>query len=313
MVNTIQKNILDCLKENHFLPAGRESHAIIKNFDSDNLLYELTPCLIVTWSGELEILYKIMDGFLCIANFYPDGDFSYYIIRPSSRHNLQHIVDTLYGLTHKAGLNSLPVWNIEERCIDDYIRLDGYRMETRFNDNFSEYVYSADSLLDLNGESHYYKRKRVKMFMNKSNVYVEDMNKENISRCLDIEKQWCGQQNCELCRSFAGCSKKSLEIMIDIFDGDSYQGLIGYVDKIPSGYLIFERPNKDLAYIHFIKSAIPNFSVYLYYIAVQRYLQNVRQINSGADLGKKGLQLFKKNMGEHILLKKIICNFIKES
>ena len=311
-MNAVQQKVHAYLLGTGFVPADKESHAVIKNFNADNLLYEMTACLTVTWSGEQSILYKIIDNFLCIANFHPDGEFSFFLNRPAATHDLQHIVDTLYDISLKAGLKALPVWDIEERFLEDYRRLKGYVMKCGFNDTMSEYVYNTEELLDLKGETHYYKRKRLKMFLDKPNVSVESITKDNINLCLDIENQWCSLQDCVLCGSFAGCSKKTLEIMIDIFDDFLYHGIIGYVDGTPAGYLFFEKANEELAYIHFVKAAIPNFSVFLYYTAVQRYLCGVKKINNGADLGKEGLRLFKKQLGAHELIKKYLCTFTKE-
>ena len=312
MLNAAQRRVYTYLLETGFVSAGKESHAIIRDFNADNLLYEMTACLTVTWSGEQNSLYKIINGFLCVANFFPDEIFSFFVNRPVSKHDLQPVVDVLYDISVKAGLEVLTIWDVEERFLDDYRRLNGYSMKAVYNDAMSEYVYSAEELLDLKGEIHYYKRKRLKMFLDKPNVSVQAMTKENVNLCLEIENQWCSLQDCGVCGSFAGCSKKTLEIMLDIFDNLVYQGIIGFVDGLPAGYLIFEKTGEDLAYVHFVKAAIPNFCVFLYYFTVQHYLNGVKQINNGADLGKQGLRLFKKQLGTHELLKKYLCTFVKE-
>lgn len=312
MKNAVQRKVHTYLLENGFINVDKDSHAIIRNFNADNLLYEMTACLTVTWSGEQSTLYKIIDGFLCVANFYPSGDFSYFINRPAAAHDLQHIVDTLYNITLKAGLNALPVWDIEERFLDDYLCLKGYAVKTEYNDAMSEYVYSAESLLDLHGGINMNKRHQVGKFIDKPNITVQTITRENINLCLDIENQWCSLRDCSLCESFAGCSKKTMEIMSGIFDNSVYRGILGYVDGTLAGYLIFEKTNEYLAYIHFVKAVIPNFSVYLYYFAAQRFLNDVRQINNGADLGNQGLRLFKRRLGVHELLKKYLCTFTKE-
>jgi len=312
MISVEQQKVHTCLLESGFVPVDTESHAALRNFRGANRLYEMTPCLTVVWSGELNTLYKIADGFLCLANFYHDERFSFSVDRPAAPHDLQHIVDALHGISIKAGLGVLPIECVEERFLDDYRHLSGYCIKVECCDASSEYVYNAQELLDLAGEANYYKRKRLKMFLDKPNVSVQAITRENAALCLDIENQWCLLQDCELCRSFVGCSKKTAEIMINIFDGSVYQGILGYVDGIPAGYLIFEKANEDLAYIHFVKATIPNFGIYLYYITVQCYLGNVRQINNGADLGMEGLRLFKRGLGPHTLQKKFLCTFTKE-
>jgi len=311
MMNNVQKRAHTYFLGCGFVPADKESHAAIKEFNADNLLYEMTACITVTWSDVENTLYKIIDGFLCTVHFYQDGEISFFIRRQAGVHNLQHIIDTLYDISQKAGLEKLPVWAIEERFLDDYRDLKGYNVEISYDDAVSEYVYSAESLLELNGKSNRNKRRQLEKFINKTNVSVQAITKENVNLCLDIDNRWCSLQDCNLCRSFAGCQKKSLEIMIDIFDDYLYQGIFGYIDETIAGYLIFEKTSEELAFLHIAKTAIPNFSVYLYYTGVQRYLSNVKYINIGADLGIQGLRDFKCRLGVHELWKKYHCTFIK--
>ena len=310
-MNAKQKNIHNCLFNKGFLPANKESHTDIRNFNADNMLFEMTACLIVTWSSELTVLYKHLNGFLCIANFYTDGDFSFYVIRPIEEHDLQSIVDTLYEISLEAGLEVLPIWNIEERFLEDYRCLIGYDMESTYNINFSEYVYNTENFINLNGRKNKEKRYLIKKFLDKENVSMQTITKNNINLCLDIENQWCNIQNCDLCKSFAGCSKNTLKIMLDIFDNSIYQGILGFIDDIPVSYIIFEKTSKEMAYFHIAKTIVPDFSVFIYYTAAKQYLYDVKNINTGADLGKDGLRFFKKRLGEYELQTKYLCSFTR--
>jgi len=310
-MNNVQEKAYACLLGCGFAPANKESHAVIRNFNADNLFCEMTACSTVTWSDALNTLYKIIAGSLCNVDFYPDGEISFSIRRPSAPHDLQHIVDTLYDISLKAGLENLPVWTVEERFLDDYRRLKGYRMEIGYDDASSEYVYNAESFLELKGKSNRNKRRQVEKYMNETNVSVQTMTKENVKLCLAIDNRWCSLQDCNLCRSFVGCQKKAIEVMIDIFDDSVYRGFFGLVDGVPAGYFIYEKASEELVFLHISKTAIPDFSVCLYYIGVQRYLSTVKYLNMGADLGIPGLRDFKCRLGKHELWKKYHCSFIK--
>ena len=313
MINSKQQTAHQYLLHKGFKPADTENHETIKKFNADNMLYELTACLTVTWHEEMQTLYNIIDGFLCLANFYPDGTVSWFIVRPAGKKQfLQHIVDALYIISIDAGLESLHIWGIEERFLGEYRHIKGYRMETGYSDAMSEYVYSADSLLDLRGSANEEKRRQLRKFINKSNITLLPITKENVGICIDIENQWCNSQDCSLCRSFAGCSKNTLEIMACLFDDSVYKGVLGYIDGVPAGYSIFENVNEDISYFYFVKTTVSNFSVYLYYTCVQHYMHNAVKINLGADLGIQGLRLFKKRLGMYELQKKYICVFTKE-
>lgn len=313
MINAMQREIQRHLVKEGFMPVDANTHPIIKNFNADNLLYEMTACLTVIWSDEYHSLYKIIEGILCIANFYPNGDFSFLINRPVSGHNLQHIVDTLYNLSRESGLNALYVREIEERFLEDYRRLTGYRMEAGYDNDMSEYVYSTDSVVNLCGRANEEKRRQLRKFVDNPNISLQTITNENFNLCLDIESKWCSFKDCNQCSSYVGCSKKTPEIMANIFDGSVYQGILAYIDDNPAGYIIFENASVNVAYFYFLKTTVPNLNWYLYYIVVQRYLYTAKKINLGADLGIQGLRLFKRRLGVYELQKKYQCVFTKES
>jgi len=316
MMNEEHLKIHTYLLSTGFIPADARNHAAIYNFNADNLLYEKTACLFVTWSDEYNTLYRVIGGFLCTANFYPDGEFAFLVTHPAAQSvtsdDLLYVVDTLYDISVAAGFKTLYIREIEERFMEDYRQLPNYHIKEEYDENLSEYVYSADSLLDLNGKVNEEKRRQLRKFADKPNVTLQTITPENISLCLGIERQWCESQDCGICRSFVGCAKKTPEIMIDIFDGCVYQGLFGYIDDVLSGYILFEKVSGDAAYFYFAKTTVSNFSIYLYYNAIQRYMQNVKRINLGADLGIQGLRLFKRRLGPYELQKKYLCTFTKK-
>ena len=309
-----KQQIRICLLDNNFVPVNAESHIVIKNFNADNLLYEMTACLIVTWSDQYQSLYKIIDGFLCIANFYPNGEFAFLIARPSAAQccNIQYVIDKLYIISANAGLNALYIREIEERFLEGFRQIKGYRMECMYNNDMSEYVFSAESLLNLCGRVNEEKRRQIRKFADKPNISFQPVTKANFGLCVEIEKKWCDMHDCDLCRSYVGCAKKTPEIMAEIFDASVYRGFLGYIDGIPAGYVIFEKYSEDIAYFYFAKTTVSNFSVFLYYNAVQRYLSTVKRINLGADVGKQGMRLFKKRLGAYEHQKKYVCIFTKE-
>jgi hypothetical protein len=314
MLNAVQKKMHTYLLDNGFIPADINSHDAIKSFNADNYLYDLTACLTVTWHDEMKSLYKIVDGFLCTANFYSDKDFCFFVTWSAncSGSSLQQVVDFLYEKSIEMGLDSLKIWIIEERFLDAYRQLEGYCLELIHDDNMNEYVFTAENLLDLNGSVNEEKRRQLRKFMDNPNVSLQPMTKDNVALCLEIEKAWCSRQDCDLCRSFAGCSKKTLEAMLDIFDGSVYQGILGYIEGNLAGYIVYEKVNEDIAFFYFAKTTVSNFSVYLYYICVQRYMNKAIRINIGADLGIKGLQLFKKRLGVYKLQKKYLCTLVRK-
>jgi hypothetical protein len=239
MVMESQKDAYNYFLENGFIPVDSTTHSIVKNCNDDNLIYDMTACLTVIWAKEYNTLYKVIDGFFCSINFYVDDTITFFLHFPLAEHNLQYIFDILLDISIKAGFSSLFLEAVEERFLDDYRGLKGYRIETSFNKNMSEYIYSPDSILNLEGRANKEKRRLLKKFTDKPNILLIGITKENVDQCLEIEKEWCRLKDCTVCKSFAGgCSKKTMEIMTDIFDGSVYRGVLGHIDGILTSYLI---------------------------------------------------------------------------
>jgi hypothetical protein len=173
-------------------------------------------------------------------------------------------------------------------------------------------VYRTEDLIELSGGINLNKRNRVKKFSAKPNVQLKPITHENIGLCLEIQQQWCLHRDCVFCASFAGCEKKSLEIMTGIFDDRIYDGIYGYIDGNPAGYAVWEKKNETLSYLYFGKAIIQDFFAFLIYTAVKDHLSGVTYFNIGEDMGNPGLRTFKKHMGVHELWKKYLCTYVKK-
>jgi len=311
----INRKLYELFLNNNFLPADSKSHSIIKNFNADNHLYEMTACLIVTWSDEYNTLYKIINGFFCFVQFYPNGSFAFLINRPfllNDNNELQQVVDTLFDSSLKIGIDTIYIKEVEERFLNDFKYLKGYYINAVYDNNMSEYIFNAQSILEMRGSKNEEKRRQMRRFADNADIVLEPITKENFNQCIEIEKTWCDSHVCEECKSFVGCARKTTLIMADIFDGIVYQGFLGYVNGKPAGYIIFERESEENAYFYFAKSTISNFSMHLYYNTIQNHLSSCKRINLGADVGKSGLRLFKRRLGEFELQKKYLLTIKRE-
>jgi hypothetical protein len=274
---------------------------------------ETTATTSTIWGFAFNALCKIIQSYLCSVWFYQNG--AIYIIvqkpAPNAECSVQEIVDTLYEICRLAGMPALYIWAIEERFLKEYMAVKGYDIASEYSDDWSEYTYRKDDLLELSGGVNLNKRTRLKKFINATNISLQPLTVENIKICLDIEEEWCSHQDCEQCGAFAGCAKTSLEIMIDIFDRSIYDGVLAYIDDAPVAYAIWEKTNKKIAFIYFAKSNVSDFNVYLYYTMVKMHFSDVEYINVGHDMGKQGLRTFKKHLSAYKLLCKYLCTFTK--
>jgi hypothetical protein len=300
-----------------FVPVGRESYPEFQNTRHDSVLLDLSATLINTWGFALNSVYKNIYGYLCVAWFCDGSPFHggvpvyFTVLRPSGNpaYPLKEIIDILYGLAREAGLPFLPLESVEESFLEGYRGIEGYETKTEYSDDHSEYVYRVENLLELKGEKNFYKRKRIKKCLDMSDILVTPMTNENVKTCLEIQNEWCREQDCNYCGSFAGCEKKALNVMVDIFDEKVYTGLFLYHEKKPSGYIICEKINERVAFLYFGKATISNFFVYLIYLMFKDHLTGVQYMNMSEDMGNMGLRQFKQHLSVYELWRKYLCVF----
>jgi hypothetical protein len=296
-----------------FLPVNKESYPVFKSYDGkDSRLFETTATSSTRWGFSYQAIYKIIYGYLCSLWFNKDGSLYCIVQQPDAAGaSLQDLVDTLYKLYQEAGFPALQLWAIEERFLEGYQHIQGYAIKAEYSDDWSEYAYRTKDILELSGGVNLNKRNRLKKFFKQPNISFQALTKENIPICFELEETWCRQQDCQACMSFTGCAKKSLEIMLGLFDKRIYEGILGGVDTSPVAYAIWEKLNEHIAVLYFAKANLTDFNVYLYYTLVKQYLSEVEYINIGHDMGKAGLRTFKKHLGSHERWRKYLCTFTK--
>jgi hypothetical protein len=145
--------------------------------------------------------------------------------------------------------------------------------------------------------------------LEKQDISIRPITKDNVHLCLDVEEQWCSQEDCSYCRSFFGCEKEAIEIIIDIFDENIHSGLFLYNKEKPAGYIICEQLNKKISFLYFGKSNLDDGFVYLIYIMYRDYLKDVEYMNFNEDMGHPGLRKFKKLFSPYELWHKYIATY----
>jgi hypothetical protein len=308
-----QQKAHDFFRGQDFLPVERQSFPLFKRYEGDARLMDMTATLSVSWASASGALYRELEGYLCSVWFFADGNIYFCLQKPPAAGNaacsLAELIEQLHDLSRKAELPALTVNYIEERFLKDYESIPGFAVKTEYNDDWSEYVYRPEHIINVSGKINKKKRGQLNKFLDMPNISLCALTKSNFDICLAIEAEWCARQDCAVCGSYGGCTKKSLENMAGIFDERFHQGIVAYIDNAPAGYVIWEKINKNLACMYFAKSSVSDFSWYLYYTIAKTYLSGVEYINYGADMGKPGLRVLKQHMGVHELRRKYICTY----
>jgi hypothetical protein len=305
-----QRRLYTYFTREGFLPIDRGSFPEFRAFDGGNIrLGEMTATVAAVWASAYSALYKSIKGCLCSVWFF-QGEPPVYFEVNCPENSPQEAVDILYDLSVKAGLPFLQIYGIDENCLDAYQNIKGYDVRTEYNEDHSEYAYWIQDLLDLSGKANYYKRKRLKKCFDMPNLSVRPM--KDAALCLKIQEEWCKEQDCAFCRSFVGCEKEALQVMIDIFDG-TYTGLFLYIDEKPVGYTICQKMGKEVAFLYFGKAVIPDGFLYLIYTMFKDNLTGVEYMNINEDMGNMGLRQFKTHLSAHKKWRKYLCTYTKRS
>jgi hypothetical protein len=338
-LNNRDRGVREKLLRQGFLPVGRETYPLFRDFKGSSLLSELSPAVSTFWTGSFHELYRFIGGDL-VTVFFFNGMDPYFEINRSRKDpspaagsdpaaplfSLKDLVDVLYGIALGAGLPSLRVYAVEERFLEEYRAVPGYEVAVEYSDDHSEYVYKPADIVNLSGGINHKKHTHLNKLLGREDIEIKPMNNDNRRLFLDIEREWCAFQDCAICSAFAGCEYKALEIMADIYDDKYFRGLFGYVEGNAAGYLIWERREEGRVYLHFGKGLIRNFFAYLIYILARDELGGalpaggsgtlsacppVVSLNLNEDMGKEGLRQFKKHLGIYEHYRKYLCMYKK--
>jgi hypothetical protein len=306
------KKIYDSFIEQGFAPLDDVSYPLVRTYRGYSLLAEMSAVMIVAWRYNYFGLYKVIHGYLCSVFFYKGKDVYFAIHEPEKPEEpLSAIVEYLADLCRKNGVPSLQIKFVEKRFLPKYEPLGPVNV-TYVEDN-SEYAYKTSDLIDLAGQVNYYKRKRVKKIASMEGVSLRPMTADNVRLCVEIEAEWCANQECDYCESFAGCEKKVIEAFLDIFDENIHKGLLLYLGEKPVGYIICEKISEKLSLLYFGKANIQDGFMYLIYMMFKKHLTGVEYMNISEDMGHLGLRRFKRLLSVYELWHKYIVTFdVKE-
>jgi hypothetical protein len=299
------------LQTQDFLPVKIEEIGLYRRWiNGYTLLTELSAAQLNTWGiAVYSALYKVIHGYFCSVWFPCNGEPIEIQIHPAQEEAkipLQELIDALSETMNETG-NTLTIYTIEEHLLKAYTDIKGYTIQTDFTDDRSEYIYRISDLLELSGRVNAEKRRHLRKCVVDTHVFLQPITTENIQVCIELQNQWCGQQDCESCVALCGCEKKALENMVALFDDDVYRGVYLYVEGKPAGFAIWERLDKERVFLYFAKALVSDFNTYLYYKAAETYFADAETLSMGSDMGKPGLRFFKQHLGWYALARKYRC------
>ncbi|MBE5759019.1 MAG: DUF2156 domain-containing protein [Clostridiales bacterium] len=162
---------------------------------------------------------------------------------------------------------------------------------TQDRDN-ADYIYEAEKLQTLAGKKLHGKRNHINRFLTKyENWRYEEITKENIADCLQINRLWYeGKDRSD--NETAQGEILALKRLFDSFEELQMKGAIIYVDEKPAAYAVGDALNDEIFMVHFEKALTQYDGIYA--LINREFAKNAaagfRYINRQEDIGEEGLR-----------------------
>lgn len=181
-------------------------------------------------------------------------------------------------------------------------RLDKTRFNIYYNNDDSDYIYSANKLKYYKGSLLSKKRNLMKQFLKTSSPNYQLLSVEHIQDALAVLNQWQMDKEKSLNETdyFPCCEA------IKLIKNLNLEGLIYYVEKEPAGFIIGEEVSYDIFVIHFAKGKDKYKGIFQYmFNHFANYIgDRVNYYNFEQDLGNLKLRKTKRSYCPDKLLHK---------
>lgn len=208
---------------------------------------------------------------------------------------LDRIVDIVREDFRRRGLN-LTIYGIGEEYLPLFEAMKTPHRPVYFNDDFSDYLYSAEDLRTLAGRKYSKKRNHLAHFFRAYPDYVyESLKPEHFEECLALVRRWEAEKNAD-----ADDPEESDYLMIrNLCDHWEKLNARGGVIRIHGKVAAFSIGSLegDTAFIHFEKAEAAFDGLYaaINKLVLDHEFADARYVNREEDLGIPGLRQAKQS------------------
>lgn len=177
------------------------------------------------------------------------------------------------------------------------------------NEDFYDYVYTAESLSTLSGKKLHSKRNYINRFKQLDWSY-EQITEENIDDCRKMSTVWCERNNCEMSKEKSE-EMCSVENGLDNFTALGLQGIILRVKGEIQAFSYGEQLNSDTFVTHVEKALTEYDGAYpmINYLMANEFCKELKYINREEDMGIPNLRKAKLSYKPVKLIEKYIGVF----
>ena len=169
-----------------------------------------------------------------------------------------------------------------------------------------DYLYAADSLIELKGRRFHKKRNLLNQFKKKYDFQFVPFGEEMIHTALAMQDDWCTWRDCE---SSEALSAENRAISRVLHSWEKLYGVTGgaiIIGQKMAAYTIAEKLSEDTIVIHFEKGNAAYKGVYqaINQMFLEHTGDNLKTVNREQDLGDVGLRKAKLSYNPSDFIKK---------
>lgn len=159
------------------------------------------------------------------------------------------------------------------------------------DEDFSDYIYSSETLATLEGKQYLMIRKQLNRFRKKCPSTVETISDENFDEVKEFLKRWCQYRECDK-YTILKHEKEALNEALLAFDELQFEGLVIKPHGEIGGLAIFEELNHETSVVHYEKGLPDCEGIYkeINYQTAIYLKERYKYINRESDMGLPGLK-----------------------
>ncbi|MDR2821922.1 MAG: phosphatidylglycerol lysyltransferase domain-containing protein [Acholeplasmatales bacterium] len=282
-----------------FRSLEKDDDLLIKKFliNTNNLYWEFSFNSLSCYKEMLEPKIYVNSDTLFLEILYLEEYYYYYvsILKNNANSNLEKI----FAHIKEESIKKFHVYLNEEEIIE----LDENNYAYSFNDDYSDYIYNAKDLTELNGKKYHNKKNFITRFMNSyTNYSLEEYRVEFESKLLTFLKGWYHHHNALITLDE---EESVIENIIKTPDHFNLTISLLLVNNEIVAFTIFEN-NNYYANVLFEKADINYQGSYqtINYLNANKYFKNLIYINRQEDMGIDGLRTAKQSYHPAFLLRR---------
>lgn len=252
---------------------------------------EMTFTNFFMWRNYYKFRFLEYKNFLCIISKQDNTEpFAFIPIGSPGKEGFEEVVLLLYEYFRENNWK-LIFKRVEEEKLHYFTEALSLPVETVFDRDSSDYVYSSEDLISLKGKKFHGKRNHINSFKLQYEYEYVELKKELVSECIRINKEWCEQRSSDSHKEFFYETEANIELLNN-FEILGCKGALVKIDGRFEGFTVGERLNEDTAVIHIEKANGDIRGIYTF--INQQFCENawkdLAYINREQDLGIEGLR-----------------------